>query len=267
MGASVALVLGAGGQFGFAHIGVLKVLEEEALVPDLIVGSSIGSVVGALWAAGAGADFLARLGQEMRRSQWADVRLHRLGLLAGERMEGLMRLLLRDRELQSLVPRVVVVATDIQDGERVVIDRGPAAQAIRASASVPGLFAPLRWQGRLLVDGAVTERLPVRTAREQGADRILAVSLDPLRAKRVAPVTSLVDVVLRSFDILQREVTRQGATDADLVIEPDLTVGAGAHRDRVHRLVAAGHEAAAAQRRAIRELFGRQVGEARTGAS
>lgn len=267
MGRSVALVLGAGGQYGFAHIGVLKVLEEEGLVPDLIVGSSIGSVVGALWAAGVGADFLARLGQEMRRSQWADLRLHRLGLLAGERMEGLMRLLLRGRDLENLRPPVVVVATDIQDGERVVIDRGSAARAIRASASVPGLFAPLRWQGRLLVDGAVTERLPVRTAREQGADRILAVSLDPLRAKQVAPVTSLVDVVLRSFDILQREVTRAGVTDVDVVVEPDLTLGAGSHRERVHRLVMAGHEAAAIQRRAIRELFRLRLEGARTGAS
>ena len=184
----VALALGAGGVYGYAHIGVLQVLEENALRPDFVVGCSIGAVIGALYGAGLSSRQLQSLATHLRRSHWLDVTMTRMGVVSGQRLEGVLRLLTRDRRLEDLDPPLAAVATDIERGERVVIADGPAAPAVVASSAIPGMFPPVTYRGRRLIDGGILDRVPVAVARESGAAFVVAVSLGTPAAGLKVPV-------------------------------------------------------------------------------
>lgn len=252
----IALALGAGGAYGFAHIGVLEVLEEQGLVPDIVVGCSAGAIIGALYCAGLRADQLVRLASSIRRGHFMDVTMTRMGIMSGQRLEGVLRLLTRDRRLEEMDPPLAIVATDIESGEPVVFTKGPAALAARASSAIPGVFHPVRVEGRLLVDGALLHRVPVRVARALGADRVIAVALGPTPAEGRVSVHNMVDVVLQSFDIMQREVVRQQLHEADVLIEPCVLGEGSPSRMRLRDYVAAGRSAARERIAETEALFG-----------
>ena len=215
------MVLGAGGVLGHAHVGVLEVFDEAGIAFDRIVGSSIGAVVGALYGSGIRGGDLVRLAQAVRPRHWLDFSLNRMGLVAGKRLETVLRFLTRDRRLEQLTPPLVVVATDIEAGEKVVMNRGPAAPAVMASSAVPGLFPPVTIEGRRLMDGAILERVPVSVARDEGANLVVAVSLGfPAGGAGHVSVRNALDVVTRSFDLMQREISRFSVERADVHIVP-----------------------------------------------
>ncbi len=250
----VALALGAGGVYGYAHIGVLSVLEESGLWPDFVVGCSIGAVIGALYGAGLNGEQLLRLGLGLRRSHLLDLRPTRMGLIGGQRLEGVIRLLTRDRKLEEMRPPLAIVATDVERGEKVVFTRGAAARAARASSAMPGIFAPVRIGERLLVDGAVLERVPVRTARELGADRVVAVALGMMEPGQMVQVRNAFDVIMQSFDIMQREISH-GHDEADVMIEPPVTAANASAAGGAQRLIEAGRAAAMVQIEALRAVL------------
>lgn len=253
----VALALGAGGVYGYAHIGVLSVLEEDGLWPDFVVGCSIGAVIGTLYGAGLSGEQLLQLGLGLRRSHLLDLRPTRMGLIGGQRLEGVVRLLTRDTRLEQMRPPLAIVATDVERGEKVVFTRGPAARAARASSAMPGIFAPVRIGERLLVDGAVMERVPVRTARELGAERVVAVGLGMLQKGQTVQVRNAFDVVMQSFDIMQREIS-YGSDVADIMIEPPVTEANASAAGGAQRLIDAGRAAAMAQLGALRSILHRR---------
>ncbi len=255
----IALALGAGGVYGYAHIGVLQVLEEHGLRPDLVVGCSIGAVIGALYGAGLSSRQLEMLGTHLRRSHWLDVTMTRMGVVSGQRLEGVLRLLTRDRRLEDLDPPLAVVATDIERGRKVVFTRGPAATAARASSAIPGIFSPVRLGESLLVDGAVIERVPVDTARSLGADRVLAVALGTLRDGRRVPVRHLFDVINQSFSIMQQELAAERALRADVLVEPLAYEANATSPAQADGLIQAGRVAALGQIDAIKAMFERGV--------
>ncbi|MDA8344025.1 MAG: patatin-like phospholipase family protein [Thermaerobacter sp.] len=255
----VALALGAGGIYGYAHIGVLQVLEEYGLRPDFVVGCSIGAVIGALYGAGLSSGQLETLGTHLRRSHWLDVTMTRMGVVSGQRLEGVLRLLTRDRRLEDLTPPLAVVATDIERGSKVVFTRGPAARAARASSAIPGIFSPVRLGEHLLVDGALVERVPVDTARALGADRVMAVALGTMRDGERVPVRHLFDVVNQSFDIMQRALAAERMLRADVLVEP---LAYEVHRTspaQASGLIEAGRNAATEKIEEIKLLFSREV--------
>lgn len=249
------LVLGAGGIYGLAHIGVLKVLDREGLVPDAIVGCSMGAVVGALYGSGMKGQELERLALGLRRHHWLDIRPSRMGLIAGERFLALLRLLTQERSLDELRPPLAVVATDIERGERVVFTDGNAAERVRASAAIPGIFTPMVLEGRVLVDGAILERVPVRTAREWKNGRVLAVALNGLPPGMRVPVRNLFEVVLQSFDVMQREISQLVPHSADLTLEPEVLAIPRTDASGIQAFVRAGEEAAEGALGAIRALW------------
>ena len=173
----VGFVLGAGAAKGFAHLGVLKVLEAENIPFDLIVGCSMGSVFGALYGAGVDLHLLEKMLEHLPQKQLFDLAVPKMGLIRGHRLEALLRLLTKDKDFSQLDIPLFVVAVDIEKGEKVVINEGSVAEAVRASIAIPGIFAPKRWRDRLLVDGAVLERVPVGVARKCGADIVIAVDV------------------------------------------------------------------------------------------
>lgn len=256
-GPLIALALGAGGIYGFAHIGVLQVLDEHGFTPDLVVGCSAGAIVGSLYGAGLRSQQLMRLAGSLRRGHIMDFTMTRMGIMSGQRLEGVLRLLTRERRLEEMVPPLAVVATDIETGESVVFTSGPAAAAARASSAIPGVFNPVRIGGRLLVDGALLQRVPVRVARDLGADKVVAVSLGVAGPAKRFPVRNMVDVVMQSFDIMQREVVRQQVAEADVLIEPELEAALAPSNRRVVDYIAAGRRAAEARLPELDAVFGR----------
>ncbi|HUL59731.1 MAG TPA: patatin-like phospholipase family protein [Anaeromyxobacteraceae bacterium] len=218
----VALVLGGGAARGFAHVGVLHVLEDAGIPVDLIVGTSAGSLVGALYADGYGAPELERLSRDLDRDAFFDFSLapalFGTGLARGARLERWVRDHLRSQRIEELAIPYAAVATDLDDGSVVVLDRGEVATAVRASSAVPGVFEPVQLGQRLLVDGGVVANLPVKVARARGADVVIAVDVTALSGK--AKPSSFVEVVMRAVIIMTHEGVEEAARAADVLVAP-----------------------------------------------
>lgn len=218
----VALVLGGGAARGFAHVGVLRALEDARIPVELIVGTSVGSLVGALYADGHNARELEHLSRELDRGDFFDFgiapALFGTGLARGARLERWTRDHLRARAIEALAIPFAAVATDLDDGSVVVLDRGDVASAVRASSAIPGVFEPVERDGRLLVDGGVVANLPVRIARERGADVVIAVDVTQVSGR--ANPSNFVEVVMRAVTILTHEGVEESARGADVLVAP-----------------------------------------------
>jgi NTE family protein len=249
----VALVLGGGGCRGHGHIGVIRVLEKHGLKPDLVVGSSSGSVVGALYAAGMTSDQMERYGQQLGGNLLRDWIFPKLGLFGGDAIRRFVVERVGPGRIESLPIRFAAVATDLRTGEMAVLDRGDLGLAVQASASIPGLLEPVDIGGRLYVDGNLSAPLPVEAARRLGARRVIAVDVTfpPEQANLADPF----DVLYQSFSILTRKLALDERRLADLMIEPNLPE----HRDMSHAtlktLVEAGERAARDALPGLRKLF------------
>jgi NTE family protein len=214
----IGLALGSGGARGFAHLGVIKVLEEENIPIDFIAGSSMGALVAALYASGIGTDRLHRLAKAFRRNDYLDFTVPKMGLISGQRIKEFVRVVTKGKRIEELSIPIAIVATDLQKGEKVVFRQGNIADAVRASISIPGIFVPEKWNGRLLVDGGVIDRIPVSVVREMGADFVIAV--DVAHVKTNDRISSIFDVILQSLDILQAELVHHRAFASDVMIRP-----------------------------------------------
>lgn len=216
----VGIAFGAGGARGLANLGVLQVLQEERIPIDVVAGTSAGAVVGALYASGTDLAMLGRLIEELDWDDLTSLTLTRRGLVSPEKIHSMLRMLTKDKNFEDLSIPTAVVATDLFTGEEVVVDTGSIALGVRASLSIPGVFVPLELDGRLLVDGALVNRVPANLCRKMGADLVFAVDVGwaPLRSR----IRNLPDVIMRTNDILQRQVAQHKSIPADLVLEPDL---------------------------------------------
>lgn len=173
----VGLALSGGGTKGFAHVGVLEVLERHNIPIDYIAGTSMGAVVGALYASGISVPDLKLLAKETKWKNLVDFTLPDKGILSGNKIENFMRILLKNKKFKDLNIPTQVVATDISGGKKVVFKKGDVASAVRASISLPSIFVPHQYKGKLLVDGGVLDPVPVQVVREMGADVVIAVDL------------------------------------------------------------------------------------------
>jgi NTE family protein len=217
----IALVLGGGAAKGFAHIGVIKALESQGIEPDIIVGTSAGSVVGVLYAAGNNGFDLQRMAWDLDESSFSDWSLPDRGFLKGEALQGFVNKMVQNRPLEKLNRTVAVMATDLQSGEPVAFQRGDTGMAVRASSSVPGVFQPVSISGHYYVDGGLVSPVPVRTARRLGADIVIASDISAKPGLR--KIQDSVDILLQTFAIMGNAIASQELTEADVVIRPDIT--------------------------------------------
>jgi NTE family protein len=216
----VALALGGGAARGFAHIGVIKALESQGVPVDIVTGTSAGAVVGALYASGLSGFQLQRLAMETKEAQVIDFDvLGKGGWVKGELLERFVNARLQGRTFEKLAKPLGVVVTDLSNGQTVLLRAGNVGQAVRASASVPGIFIPLELGGRFFVDGGVTMPLPVQAARDMQADFVIAVDIGEQPEGR-RPGGSI-DVVLQAFTIMGQVISRSQAAQADILIRPD----------------------------------------------
>lgn len=247
------IVLGAGGARGFAHLGFLQVLEEVGVKMDVIVGCSAGAIFGALWAVGIDLYRLERLLTYPGFSKRLfDLSVSRDGFVKGDKLLEAMRLLTKDLTFEELKIPLAIVATDIETGDLVVFREGSVAQAVRASISIPGVFKPYRYQGRLLVDGAVKNRLPIHIAKEMGAEQILAVDVKRGLAMKLS---SAMDVMFQSLEILGEEVFQSQCMGADLLVQPEVSHIGSLQFDSSAEVISLGRQAALAQSSEICRIF------------
>ncbi len=214
----VALALGGGAARGFAHVGVINVLEQAGIVPEIVTGTSAGAVVGAIYAAGYRAADLLRIASQLEQSDVRDLTLPDRGFVRGERLQGFINRAVQNRPIEKLNLRFAAVATDLQSGDAVLLRTGDTGLAVRASSAVPGVFQPVQIGDRQLVDGGLTQPIPVRAARALGAEVVIAVDISSQPAFR--RLASSIDVLLQTFSIMGRALAARELNDADVVIRP-----------------------------------------------
>ncbi|MES2324665.1 MAG: patatin-like phospholipase family protein [Pseudomonadota bacterium] len=244
----IGLALGGGAARGFAHIGVIKALEAQGIYPEIVVGTSAGSVVGALYAAGNDGFKLQKIAMEMDEATISDWALPLFGkssgVLKGEALQSYVNKAVKNVTMEKLPIRFGAVATDLNSGQPILFQRGNTGQAVRASSSVPSLFQPVRIGDRSYVDGGLVAPVPVRFVREMGADFIIAVNIST-QTDAQAAVSSL-EVLLQTFSIMGQRLNHYELKDADIVIQPALGKMGGNDFAGRNLAILAGEQAAAA---------------------
>jgi NTE family protein len=253
----IGLALGGGAARGFAHIGVIQVLEESGIKPDLVVGTSAGSLVAALFASGKSGAELATLADSMDESAFTDWSFPGRGLIRGEALAKYVRDNTGARAIEQMRTPLGIVATDLDSGQPILFQRGDPGVAVRASSAVPAVFQPVRIGTHEYVDGGLVSPVPVRFARQMGAELVIAVDIsaapdgnatgDPMR------------MLLQTFAIMGRSINSFELRDADVVLRPKLPGVSGADFTSRKKSILAGREATLAQLAALREKIAQKM--------
>ena len=238
----IGLALGGGAARGFAHIGVLQVLEEQGIKPDLVVGTSAGSVVAALYASGKTPTELQTMAMTLDESSITDWIFPGRSLLKGEALARFIRVQTGGKSIEAMRLPLGIVAADLQSGQPILFRRGDPGVAVRASSAVPAVFEPVKVGGREYIDGGAVSPVPVRFARQMGADVIIAVDISAIPQGQ--STRGAVDILLQTFNIMGHAISQHELSDADVVMRPKLE-GVGSADFGSRRLsILAGREAA-----------------------
>jgi len=240
----IALVLGGGAARGFAHVGVIRILEQEKIPIHMIVGTSVGSLIGALYASDPNSFNLEWLAFSIEKDDIFDysVIYSKMGPVQGERLEKFIQTKVKAKTIEQMKIPFYAVATDLNAGNTWVFERGSVAKAVRASSSIPGIFQPLELGGKMYVDGGVTNNLPVDVARAKGADIVIAVNIS--KNLQNPQINSLFDVILQSINIMGRELVIYKSRGYDVLIEPNVGDVGTTDFTQKKRLMDAGIQAA-----------------------
>lgn len=218
----LGLALGGGAARGFAHIGVIQVLEENGIKPDLVVGTSAGSLVAAFYASGKTGAQLQWLADTMDESQLTDwtIPFMSRGMLRGEALGRYVNSQLNGAKIEDLKMPLGIVATDLQTGDSILFRRGDIATAVRASSAVPSVFEPVRIGNKDYVDGGLVSPVPVRSARQMGADIVIAVDISS--RPEDAKTSDMLKVLLQTFSIMGKSISQLEMSQAEVVVRPAL---------------------------------------------
>lgn len=258
----IGIALGGGATRGFAHIGVLNALEQNGIVPDIVVGTSAGAVVGVLYAGGIRGTKLEDVAQQLHRNQVVDWSYSGRGFILGELLQKYINNMLDDRSIETLPTVFAATATNLKTGELAVFTRGEAGLAVRASSTIPGLVSPVNINGDDYVDGGLVSKVPVRVARQLGADIVIAVDVSLPPRDRIV-LDSTFSVMEQAIAILSQAVITNDLRDADVVIRPDIGVVPLGSFDFKDQSISAGERAAIAAIPQIKRLLAarRKTGE------
>ncbi len=251
--AKIAVVLGAGASKGFAHIGVLKVLETHKIPIHMIIGTSAGSVVGSFYAYGFSAFKLQTIAMGVERSDVVDMTIPNNGFIKGDKLEEYINLTLRNTPIEKLKTRFYAVATDFAAGEETVFGTGNTGRAVRASCSIPGVFQPVKISGKTYVDGGVVSPVAVNVARRFGADVVIAVDISGGR-NGIVP-TGTMDAILQAVDIMYSNISAFQLQKADVVIRPRVGYISSSDMTKRHEAILEGEKAAMEAMPAIEKII------------
>jgi NTE family protein len=240
----IGLALGGGAARGFAHIGVIQVLEEQGIRPDLVVGTSAGSLVAAMYASGKSGVEMGSLAESMDESAITDWMFPGRGMLRGEALASYVRKMTGGKLIEQMKMPLGIVATDLGNGQPVLFQRGDTGLAVRASSAVPAVFQPVPINGREYVDGGLVAPVPVRFAKQMGAEFVIAVDISA--APEGNATTDTMRLLLQTFAIMGRSINHFELREADVVLRPKLVGVSSADFSARKRAIAAGREAAIA---------------------
>lgn len=241
----LALVLGGGAARGFAHIGVIKVLEAHGIVPDMVVGTSAGAVVASLYASGMNGIQINRVALKMDEasiSDWA-MPIRSRGFLKGVALQNYLDTALKNRPIEKMAIPLGIVATDLKTGQPILFQRGDTGVAARASCSVPSIFEPVEIGGHEYVDGGLVSPVPAAFAHKMGADFVIAVDISA--RPELQSTQSSFDILLQTFTIMGQTIKSYELDKyADIVIRPNLAAMGGSDFNDRNKAILAGEEAA-----------------------
>ena len=248
----IGLALGGGAARGFAHVGVIAVLEEAGLKPQLVVGTSAGSLVAALYASGKTSAQLQQTALNMEEVALTDWMLPLVGrgMFRGEALGRYVNELVAGRLIENMAIPLGIVATDLNSGEALLFQRGDTGRAVRASSAVPAVFLPVKINGREYVDGGLVSPVPVRFARRMGADVVVAVDISS--PPEGNPADGTLQILLQTFAIMGKSINQYELKDADVVVRPSLVGLKGADFSSRQRAIDAGRAAMLAALPALR---------------
>lgn len=256
-GRKIGLCLGSGGARGLAHVGVLQVLEENGIIPDIISGCSAGAIFGAVYAAGTNLYLLEKYLGTVEAKTIVDmgIPIHG-GFLSGDKIEELVLTLTHDLSFGETKIPFVCIATDLVTGEMKVFEEGKLHRAVRASMAVPGVFTPAVIDGHYYVDGGVLEELPVDVLRTRGADVVITSDLGIKKNFFDPEHPSPIDILRRSSDIMQAKLTQRQTDKGDVIIRPDASFMGLLKINGYEESVEAGRQKATEALPRIRQLLG-----------
>lgn len=239
----VGLALGGGAARGFAHVGVLQVLEEAGIKPDLVVGTSAGSLVAALYASGRNGQQLQQVAMTMDEAAFADwtLPLFNRGVLRGEALGRYVNGQVNNRLIENMAVPLGIVATDLNTGQGVLFRRGDTGTAVRASSAVPAVFVPVKIGSQEFVDGGLVSPVPVRYARQMGGEVIIAVDISS--APEGNPSGDSIHLLLQTFAIMGKSINSWELKDAEVPVRPALAGMSGADFAGKRRAIDAGRAA------------------------
>ena len=217
---TIALVLGSGGARGYAHIGVIEILEQRGIKPDFIVGTSAGSIVGSIYASGKTAQELREIALNLQVNDVRDFNIGIQGFFDGAKVENYVNKQVNNHSLEQLSIPMYVVATELKNGHQVVFNQGNTGQAVRASISIPSMFVPAKIDGKDYVDGGLVSPVPVNVAKELGADIVIAV--DILAQPKHTETSNVWGMFNQNINIMQNKIAYSELKNADIVIQPNL---------------------------------------------
>ena len=236
----IGLALGGGAARGFAHVGVIQALEEAGIRPDFVVGTSAGSLVAALYASGRTSAQLQQVAESMEEAEFTDwtLPIFNRGMLRGESLARYVNAQVGNRLIENMALPLGIVATDLNSGLGVLFQRGDTGAAVRASSAVPALFIPVKIGTREYVDGGLVSPVPVRYARQMGADLVIAVDISS--APEGNPAGDTLQVLLQTFAIMGKSINRYELQEADVIVRPPLVGVGGADFAARRRAIDAG---------------------------
>ncbi|MBL0731014.1 patatin-like phospholipase family protein [Piscinibacter sp. HJYY11] len=237
----IGLALGGGAARGFAHIGVIQVLEEHGIKVDYVTGTSAGSLVAALYASGRNGAALAAMADQMDESAFADWAFPGRGLIRGEALARYVRDNTGGRTIEQMVVPLGIVATDLDSGQPILFQRGDAGTAVRASSSVPAVFTPVKIGTREYVDGGLVSPVPVRFVKQMGAELVIAVDISAIPDG--APTGDPMRMLLQTFAIMGKSINTFELREADIVLRPKLAGVSSADFSNRKRSIQAGRDA------------------------
>jgi NTE family protein len=236
----IGLALGGGAVLGAAHIGVLKALEEKEVDINYITGTSIGAFVAALYAFGKDWKEINEISCKLKWMDITSISLSRYSLLSNDKFGELLTKHIGDKHIEEASIPLAIIATDAGSGEKVVLKKGPVAQAVMASTCIPGLFKPVKIEGRMLLDGGIVENVPIKTIREMGAEYVIGVDLNA--EHEYQEPQNILDVLMNSFHFIMQQSAKFQTENADLLIKPDLSAFDRADTSQIEELIQKGYE-------------------------
>lgn len=249
----VGLALGSGGAKGFAHIGVIEALVEYQIPVHAVAGSSMGSLIGASFAIGTPISNMKALAIHLKRRHWLDFAVPKMGMIQGDRVREVVRLITGDRDIEDATIPLAIVTTDLVSRQKVVFRQGNIAEAVRASVSIPGIFVPVVADGAVYVDGGVLERVPVTDARDMGCDIVIGVDVGMTPVGTVPH--SLLDVIMQSLEVMQDRSFRTAKESASVTIVPQVAHIGASQFGRAEEAIQLGYAAAMEQMPTIRKCL------------